>query len=99
LRISGHAGFAAAGEDIVCAAASALVMSAAYGLQHHCGGAARVADEPGHDYVLALRNAGDPRAQAVLETALSGLRAIARSYPGYLDVRISAGIGPRRPKT
>jgi len=89
LEVRGHAGFAPAGKDIVCSAVSALVLSSAYGVAHHGGARARVHDDPNGAYVLELRG-GDARAQAVLESALDGLRAIARSYPGHLRVRVRA---------
>jgi hypothetical protein len=47
-------------------------------------------DDPDGDYVLEVPRGGGARAQAVLETAVSGLRAIARRHPGHLSVR-SAG--------
>ncbi|MDQ2818171.1 MAG: ribosomal-processing cysteine protease Prp [Candidatus Eremiobacteraeota bacterium] len=85
LRISGHAGFAQRGNDIVCAAVSALAFAAAFGLKRHCGASVELIDRPAEDFVLRSRGGGAPAA-AVLETALSGLRAIARSYPGYVKV-------------
>jgi hypothetical protein len=90
LTVSGHAGFADHGDDIVCAAASALVLTAAHGVATYCGALVVVRDDPDGDYVLEVPRGGGVRAQAVLETALSGLRAIARKHPGHLAVR-SAG--------
>jgi uncharacterized protein len=90
LTVSGHAGFAAYGDDIVCAATSALVLTAAHGVATYCGARALTHDDPSGDYVLEVPRGGGVRAQAVLETALSGLRAIARRHPGHLSVR-SAG--------
>ena len=71
----------------MCAATSALVLTAAYGVSAHCGAQVVVCDEPAGDFVLEVPRGGGPRAQAVLETAVSGLRAIARRYPGHLSVR------------
>jgi uncharacterized protein len=93
-EVTGHAGFASIGEDIVCAAVSALVLTAAYGLVRHCGAAARIEDDADL-YVLSVAGGGNARAQAVLETTLSGLRAIARSYPRYLTVTTHS-TGARR---
>ncbi len=76
----------------MCAATSALVLSAAAGLARHCGAATKVIDDASGDYELAVAGGGDVRAQAVLETAISGLRAIARAYPGYVKVSTSRRV-------
>jgi len=96
--VAGHAGFAPHGRDIVCAAASALVQSAAHGITAHCGARATVVDRPGGDYRLDVPRGGNARAQAVLESALSGLRAIANSYPRHMRVRVRAGNATAAPK-
>jgi uncharacterized protein len=87
ITVTGHAGFAHAGEDIVCAAVSALVQTAANGVSAYCGAVAQVHDEPDGDYVLGVPGGGGAKAQAVLETTVAGLRAIARSYPGHVSLR------------
>jgi uncharacterized protein YsxB (DUF464 family) len=98
IDVTGHAGFAPKGRDIVCAAASALVLSAAHGVSTHCKSKVQVVDDGDGDYHLVVPRGGNARAQAVLESALSGLRAIARSYPGILQVRSVAGKLARAPK-
>ena len=90
MTVSGHAGFADHGDDIVCAAASALVLTAAHGLSKYCDARIVTRDDPGGDYILEVPRGGGARAQAVHETAVSGLRAIARRHPEHLAVR-SAG--------
>lgn len=90
LTVRGHAGFADYGDDIVCAAASALVLTAAHGVSTYCGARVAIHDDRAGDYVLDVPRGGGVRAQAVLETTVSGLRAIARRYPGHMSVR-SAG--------
>ncbi|MBV8081767.1 MAG: ribosomal-processing cysteine protease Prp [Candidatus Eremiobacteraeota bacterium] len=91
LEVTGHAGFARPGEDIVCAGVSALVQAAAHGVVRHAGAKATVHDEPDGAYVLEMLAPRNERAQAVLETALSGLRAIAAEYPRHLSVLVSTG--------
>ena len=91
LTVSGHAGYADHGSDIVCAAASALVQTAAHGVVTFCGGARATANnDPDGGYVLDVPRGGNARAQAVLESTVAGLRAIARRHPDHLAVR-SAG--------
>ena len=70
----------------MCAAISALVLSAAYGLRAHCRAAPVIADTPAR-YSLSLPRPANAKAQAVLETMVSGLLAIAKSYPAYLRVK------------
>jgi uncharacterized protein YsxB (DUF464 family) len=91
IAVSGHAGRAPHGRDIVCAAASALVLSAAHGIATHCKSPTSVVDDGEGDYRLNIPRGGNASAQAVLESAVSGLRAISRSYPGSLRVRSVAG--------
>jgi len=98
IAVSGHAGTAPRGRDIVCAATSALVLSAAHGIVAHCKSRADVIDDGDGDYRLEVPRGGNGRAQAVLESTLSGLRAIARSYPRALRVRVAAGTGRRLAK-
>jgi uncharacterized protein YsxB (DUF464 family) len=85
--VTGHAGFARPGKDIVCSAVSALVQTAANGVSAYCGAVAEVRDDPAGDYVLDVPGGGGARAQAVLETTIAGLRAIARSHPEHVAVR------------
>jgi uncharacterized protein YsxB (DUF464 family) len=92
IRVSGHTGYAEAGEDIVCAGISALVVTALIGLK-------RVAQHPhegkaasGYMY-CKLKPGGTPesaaKAQVILETTVLGLRDIARDYHQY--VRVTEG--------
>jgi uncharacterized protein len=98
LHVSGHAGFAPFGRDIVCSAASALVLSTAHGLAAHCRAKVRVTDDGAGDFHLSVPRGGNARAQALLETTVSGLRAIARSYPQSIRVRAAAGKRVAPPK-
>ena len=98
IGVNGHAGFAPRGRDIVCAGVSALVLSAAHGIAVHCGADSDVDDDPSGDYRLRIPRGGNARAQAVLESTVSGLRAIARTYPQSLRVRTVAGKRGGAPK-
>jgi uncharacterized protein YsxB (DUF464 family) len=86
LEVRGHAAFAPAGRDIVCAAVSALVLSTAYGLRAHCSVSPVIIDSR-NVYALRVPARANAKASAVLETLISGLAAIARSYPSYVRVR------------
>jgi uncharacterized protein YsxB (DUF464 family) len=87
--VSGHSGYADRGEDIVCAAISALTQTALMGLEH-------VARHPYEGKIrdgflsCRIKAGGTPdsfaRAQAILETMVLGLKDIASGYPDYLRV-------------
>ena len=81
LHVHGHAGTAPHGQDLVCAAVSALVQTAALGLREFDAAAppARVRDGD----LLWQGESGDA-GQIILETCILGLQDIARSYPGAI---------------
>ena len=91
-RCQGHTGYAEAGEDIVCAAVSALTQSVLYGLtevvqapvdyeQRNNGAMLKVQFRPD-----AMKEEVE-KGQVLLRTLLGSLQAIARDYPR--NVRIS----------
>ena len=90
-EVVGHAGFAAAGRDIVCAGVSALVLATTHGLRQHCHQRAVVTDS-GARYSVRLTGLASGCSQALLATLLSGLQAIARSHPGYIRVQANRSI-------
>ena len=85
-RAQGHTGYAEAGEDIVCAAVSALTQTTLNGLQNVLKAPVMFEID---DEAALLEARLTPRAteaqveaaQLLLETLLEGLRAIERSYP------------------
>lgn len=89
ITVTGHAGWAAPGEDIVCAGVSALVVTALIGLKqvarHPHEGKAKAGRMyckllPGGTAESALK------AQAVLETTVLGLRDMAKDYKQFIKV-------------
>ena len=85
-RARGHTGFAAAGEDIVCAAISALTQTTLNGLQNVLKApvAAEIDDQSALLEAKMTPEANEKQleqAQILLETLLQGLQAIERSYP------------------
>ncbi len=83
--VTGHADYAAAGEDIVCAAVSAVTMTASVGLRDIIGCPGIYETEEGR---LTVRLANEPTAetQAIIRTMLAGLREIETQYPQYLNI-------------
>jgi uncharacterized protein YsxB (DUF464 family) len=85
LTVSGHAGQAPGGEDIVCAAVSALVETLAIGLRQVVPGQAEWQVEDGH---AEFRLSGsDPAQAAVVDTIAAGLADLAATYPNFVRIR------------
>lgn len=82
LDVTGHAGSAPKGEDLVCAGVSALCETLHMGLGRY---------DPQGDRELGegtFRYRGEPgdEAQALLETFLMGFRDLAGSHPQFIKV-------------
>lgn len=93
LLVAGHAGFAPAGRDIVCAAASILVYTAAELVRdmERRGQLSRppvIRLKPGEAEIrFTPRDDCRQRAETGLQTALLGFSLLARKYPRYLRVK------------
>lgn len=89
LKAQGHSGFAQEGEDIVCAAVSALTQTAAMAAEDF-GGITRIEEEPP---VLSLELKKSLSAsemhdvQTILEAIVRGLEAVQEQYPAFLTIR------------
>lgn len=90
-EVSGHAGYARRGQDIVCAAVSAVTQTAVAGLREVAGLDPQVSidHEMGYLAVDLGRDMDNGAAQAILATMLIGLRAIARDNPRYVKIEDS----------
>lgn len=92
-EVSGHAGYAEAGQDIVCAAVTALTFSAVNGLEHFLAGAPEVmmADGGYLKWTLPL-NVNElvlNQAQWILLTMRLGLEGIQAEYGSeYIKIDI-----------
>lgn len=92
LVASGHTGYAESGEDIVCAAISAIIQTAAMGLTEVAGIKARVDrnDEDGY-FGITLPSLGEDKrrdADLIIETALRGIADIEKSYPDFINLEV-----------
>ena len=87
--VSGHSGYAEAGEDIVCAAVSAVVGMAEATINDVCGAKAkvRVKDEQAR-VTLTLPASCDEEesVQAVLAGMMLTLLSMRDDYPDYIEV-------------
>jgi len=87
--ITGHANFAPHGEDIVCAAVSAVAQTAVIGLQKYLDGLPEVKQQKGKLVCKLPANLpGEKRriADAILNTMYWGLEAIQSEYKQYVKV-------------
>ena len=92
---SGHTGYAQSGQDIVCAAVSAILQTAVMGVLQVAGLAGcqySVDDRKGH-LCLILPIEGYTASQmeqatAILQTALLGIQDISSSYPKYVKLEV-----------
>jgi hypothetical protein len=81
-ELSGHAGYADPGQDIVCAGVSALSIAAYNGLEHFLSVAPKVQEADGH---LTCQLVGIPeqeleKAQWILQTMVLGIEQIHSTY-------------------
>lgn len=88
----GHAGFADHGEDIVCAAVSALTQTTVLGLTQVVGLECQIAvdeREGSLDCLLPGGLAGEhwQQAQLILEVLYTGLKATEKEYKRYVSVK------------
>ncbi|MBQ6078138.1 MAG: ribosomal-processing cysteine protease Prp [Clostridia bacterium] len=88
--VSGHANMGEYGEDLVCAAVSAVVQTAILGITDVCRIQAGVSIEEGKTTCILPKDASQDaidRAAIVFNTMLSGLKSIQASYPRTLKFR------------
>ncbi|HBP66333.1 MAG TPA: ribosomal-processing cysteine protease Prp [Desulfosporosinus sp.] len=81
-ELSGHAGYADSGQDIVCAGVSALSLSACNGLEHFLSVVPKVQEVDGY---LSCQLVGIPeqemeKAQWILQTMALGIEQIHSTY-------------------
>ena len=87
--ISGHSGYAEAGQDIVCAAISAIVTMAETTINDVCGAKAkvRVKDEQARiTLTLPVSCDEEETVQAVLAGMMITLAGMRDDYPDYIEV-------------
>ena len=80
----GHAGYAEAGSDIVCAAVSALSITCCNSLQSIAGVTPSVEEKDGFLKVMLSQDQQSHDAQVILRVFEQGIRDIAESYPKHI---------------
>ncbi len=86
--VTGHAGLAASGQDIVCAGVSALTQAALLGLHEHLHRDVRY-DKASGKLIMHLVGAPDDCTEAVLQTMLLGLQGVAQYSPERVRIQVN----------
>ena len=87
--VSGHSGYAEAGQDIVCAAISAAVTMAEATINDVCGAKAKVRvkeDDARITLMLPASCDEEETVQAVLSGLMLTLISLREDYPDYIEV-------------
>ncbi|MGI6469616.1 MAG: ribosomal-processing cysteine protease Prp [Syntrophomonadaceae bacterium] len=90
--ITGHAGYAAPGQDIYCAGVSAIAQTAVLGLARHLSTGPQVQIVEGENNLLQcslpvdLSSDDRYKAQLILSTMEAGLLSMQEAYPQYVKV-------------
>lgn len=91
ISVKGHAGYAEAGEDIVCAAVTAIMTTTITGMTDILDLEPESIVEEGH-ISLTLEYPEDEalagQAQLLLETCALGLRQLELSYQDYIVIKV-----------
>lgn len=87
--LSGHAGFADSGSDIVCSAISVLVINSINAMEALAGEKMKViSDEKKGRIEVSFPDAPNEKSQLILDTMVLGLRSIRAQYGGnYLELK------------
>lgn len=86
----GHTGYAEHGQDIVCAAVSAITQTAVIGITDlvDCPCAVDVSDGELHFMLdVSVMGAQLEKAELILKAMLLGLRSIEKEYSNYLKIK------------
>ncbi|MBE5781704.1 MAG: ribosomal-processing cysteine protease Prp [Clostridiales bacterium] len=80
----GHAGYAPAGSDIICAAVSILTTTCVNALESVAGKEAEAEVKDGYMRVLLSETETTEKTQIIFATIAQGLSDLAEEYPKYL---------------
>ena len=89
-HVTGHAECGAYGEDLVCAAVSAIVQTAILGITDVLELESGISVEDGDAYCIIDQNAPQlkkDQASVIFRTMETGIRSIQSSHPGTLKIR------------
>ncbi len=85
----GHAGYAEEGQDIVCAAVSALIITTVNSLDEFTEEKVEVGEDDGYVSIHFKTNPNTERGKLLMDSLILGLTEIEHSYNNrYLTVRV-----------
>ena len=85
----GHAGYAEAGQDIVCAAVSALIITTVNSLDEFTDEKIEVGEDDGYVSIHFKTNPNTERGKLLMDSLILGLTEIEHSYNNrYLAVKV-----------
>ncbi|MGM0501034.1 MAG: ribosomal-processing cysteine protease Prp [Bacillota bacterium] len=88
----GHAEYASDGEDIICAAVSAILQTAAFGLIDYLELKPEINTSDGWlSCQLDQEQAQDKEVQAILGAMVAGLKATVKEYSEYIEINEGGG--------
>jgi len=86
---TGHAGYAAHGEDIVCSAVSVLVINCVNSIMKFCDDAISVdASEDGGMIEFDLPEVASKEATLLMDSLMLGLDGVAQEYSRFIQIDI-----------
>ncbi|OIP42265.1 hypothetical protein AUJ95_01885 [Candidatus Desantisbacteria bacterium CG2_30_40_21] len=84
--VTGHADYKNKGDDIVCAAISAVAQTAVEGLKRYLPEGIRIKKEKGILHLSITNGANIHESSIILETMLLGLKRIEENYQEYVRI-------------
>ena len=83
----GHADFAEYGQDIVCAAVSAILQAARLGLEHYAAGEIEATQEPGAMQVIVTEGRRDDESIAAIGTTADlSVTQVVRRFADHVSI-------------
>lgn len=87
LQVKGHAAFDEAGLDIICAGVSGIVFTAVKGIREYLKIKGKFTRKKGFMVFEIPAEKISGQCQAIMETALLGLKELSEKYPEHLSVK------------
>lgn len=84
--VRGHAGAAALGKDVVCAAVSSAVYMTANTITEVCGCKANVCEGEGM-LTLSVKRGEEAKVQMILQGLMLHINGLSAQYPQYIQVQ------------